>query len=824
MGFRQEEWGFMFTAEPARASILQEFIRVLKFDVATIFPHKIDRFNIRRILGKGNQGIVYLAEDPELKREVAIKSVDLNTRIQRNVNIDQLLSEARTVSKLQNANIVSIFDIGVQDDNPYLVLEFIDGKSLQKLILTNPTMDQKTKIMRDIISGVAAAHALDIIHCDIKPANILIGQQGQAKVTDFGLALLTDAISTSDDALYGTPQYMAPEYIETRRQHKVSDVFSIGLVCYELLTGKIAFEGDDIYQILNAISHTDVMPPSQVHEGIDEGLDALIMKSLEKDPAQRYADAGVMLQAFNDYLALEQTPLQNESSDATVSFLLRRMRHKKDFPVFSHTISVLNQASTSDTESLTTVSNTILKDYSLTNKVLRLVNSAHYNRGGNKISTISRAVVMLGINPVRSIATGLMLFEHMQNKSQATQLKENAVQALFSGLLANSLSRNLESKNHEEAFLCALLQQLGKMLVSFYLHEEAQAIDKLMLKQECSEAAAVNQVLGISYARLGISVARGWGFPKLITDSMLPLDFDDLPEMEKPEQSLAVIAQFSSALGACLTMPIQQQAAAIKKLCEQFATIFELDEDSVTELLESCHKELTQFARLIQFDLDKSLYYQQISCVGDEEPELPQSSTQRQEFGNSDSIEILVERSDSSSKSVDKTLTDGIQDITNTLTSEFSVNQILQMILETIYRAYSGSRVVLCLRDGKSNSIKARFGYGEDIENFISYFSIPLEGQSNVFHVAFKNNADIRIENTRDEKILDKIPTWYHRKIAAQGFTIFPIIIKDTPIALIYIDSANADSIEITDNQLSLLKTLRNQAILALKSRDQGSE
>ncbi len=804
-------------AESLQASILQTPDNVLQFDVAASFPPKIDRFNIQQVLGKGSQGIVYLAHDPDLKRKVAIKSVNLKSGLRLDGNIEQFLAEARTVSKLQHTNIVSIFDIGMQDNNPFLVFEFIDGESLQSQIRHGANMDQKIRIMRDILNGAAAAHSQGIVHCDIKPANIMLSEQGQAKIADFGLAFLTDAAAGSNGALYGTPQYMAPEYIETRKHQKVSDVFSIGLVCYELLTGKPAFSGEDVYQVLNAIANSQIEPPSKINSEVDERLDALILRSLEKNPQRRFADANAMLQALNDYLALDDPAAARDNSGATVSFLLRRIRHKKDFPAFSHTISVLNQASASDTESLTTVSNTILKDYSLTNKVLRLVNSAYYNRGGGKISTISRAVVMLGINPVRSIATGLMLFEHMQNKLQASQLKENAVQALFSGLLANSLARTLNLPNHEEAFLCALLQQLGKMLVRFYLHAEARAIDKLMLRQDCSETAAVIQVLGISYPRLGMSVAREWGFPKLITDSMLPLDFDDLPAASSAEENLHLIAQFSSALGACLTLPLEQQAPAIKRLAEQFSAVLALDESKVSALLENCHKELTQFSRLIQFDLDKSLYYQQISSSGNQEPEAPQDAA-RKEFGVTDSVEILVEQAQPQTQSVDKVLTDGIQDITNTLTGEYSINQVMQMILETIYRAFGGARVVLCLKDKKTDSIRARFGYGDDVENIIDHFAIPLQAQSDVFHVAFKNNVDIRIDNTRDEKIRDRIPAWYHDNIAARSFTIFPIIVKQAPIAMIYIDSADAESINITDSQLGLLKTLRNQAILAIKS------
>ncbi|MDH3537383.1 MAG: serine/threonine protein kinase, partial [Gammaproteobacteria bacterium] len=229
----------------------------MKFDVATSFPHKIDRFKILQVLGQGSQGIVYLADDPDLNRQVAIKSVNLKSEIRRGAGIDQLLAEARTASKLQHANIVSIFDIGMQDHNPYLVLEFIDGESLQSKIRQGTSMDQKIRIMRDILSGAAAAHAQEIIHCDIKPANIMISADGQAKIADFGLAFLNGVNGSTDGALYGTPQYMAPEYIETRQYRKVSDVFSLGLVCYELLTGKPAFDGGDVYQVFNAIMNSD---------------------------------------------------------------------------------------------------------------------------------------------------------------------------------------------------------------------------------------------------------------------------------------------------------------------------------------------------------------------------------------------------------------------------------------------------------------------------------------------------------------------------------------------------------------------------------------
>ncbi len=777
-----------------------------------------DRFIIDRELGRGKQGVVYLATDPDLHRQVAIKAVHLNDQLQHQENLDQLLSEARIVSRLQHNNIVTIYDLGITNHRPYLVLEYVEGTSLRQKLRAGLKIEDSLHIMRNILSGVGAAHAQNIAHGDIKPANILINNEGSAKVADFGLAHFSDSRQSDSNALYGTPQYMAPEYIETRQHRIISDVFSIGLVFYEMLAGKPAVNGDDIYQILNFIANQKILAPSTINSAIDERLDDLILKALSKDTEQRFADAGAMLQAFNDYISLDDQTAAADNHNSTVAFLLRRMRHKSDFPVFSETINVLNKVSSSDTDSLASVSNAILKDYSLTNKVLRLVNSAYYNRSGGKISTISRAVVMLGVNPVRSIAAALMLFEHMQNKLQSNQLKEDAVESLFSALIANELVSQQKAGNHEEAFLCALLRQLGKRLVRFYLHDESQAIEKLTIKENMSESAAVQQVLGTSYHQLGIAVAREWGFPDQIIDSMKPVDTSNFAQTKQNSTGLQLVSQFSNALSGILRSAGSDQAASIKTLTATYCKLLKIDDKQVESIINTCQKELVEFARLIQFKLTDSPFFSGGMSGKEELHPTEGEITHQREFGATSDVEILEEDTDTNNRTTEKALTDGIQDITNTLTGDYTINQIFQMILETIYRGFSGSRVLLCLKDKSGQAMRARFGYGDDIDAVIEKFSIPLAYQADVFHIAFKTNQDIRIDDTQGENIKKRIPDWYHQHIASSSFAIFPVSIKHSPVALIYIDSALGQSISITDAQLGLLKTLRNQAVLAIKN------
>ena len=780
----------------------------------TDHPRQIDRFEVLDVLGKGAQGIVYRARDPQLQREVAIKAVRLQTSRDSDATIDNLLQEARTVSQMQHANIVSIYDIGNDPLDPYLVLEYIEGQTLQQRLQSPPDLGEALQIMRDVLSGVAAAHERGIIHCDLKPANIMITGDGQAKVADFGLATLVDQATEDGEHLAGTPQYMAPEYIETRQRQTVSDVFSLGLIFYQLLTGRLAVDGEDVYQLLYAIANQPIEPPSKFNARIDERLDALIMKALEKNPESRFRNAGEMLQQLESDLALGEALEQGGDSDATVQFLLRRMKHKKDFPAFSQTISVLNRVSTSQTESLATVSNAILKDVSLTNKLLRIVNSAYYNRGGEKISTISRAVIMLGIEPIKSLALSLMLFEHLQNQQQAQELKEDAVSSLFSAIIADELARQAGIQSHEEAFLCALLQQLGKLLTRFYLHEEAQAIDRQVQSKGIEEETAALAVLGVHYHQLGQAVAREWGFPKQIIDSMRPIDAEQLKNRGDRIDRLRIIANFSNRLTDALKQPSARQEQKIETLVEQYGKTLSLDRSATDALIERSQQELSAFAKLIRFNIEKSRFYQRLEGTTGLTAEIPALPSDPQQ------LEVLRQSMNDNPGDDDsvQALGNGIQDITNTLTGDFTINQVMQMVLETIYRALPGSRVLLGLRDPRSQSIVGKFGYGDDIENLIRNFSIPLAYQPDVFHIAFKNNVDIKIDDARDPKITDKVPEWYKRKVNSRFFIIFPIVIKHSPIALLYIDSADQAPIPISDEQLGLLKTLRNQVILAIKT------
>ncbi len=258
------------------------------------------------------------------------------------------------------------------------------------------------------------------------------------------------------------------------------------------------------------------MPPDV---NVDNQLASIILKACARDPELRTAGAAQMKAQLDDYLGAAATPIDTAGAAEarkkdTLEFLIRRMKHKTDFPALSDSVSAINRLTGSDKESINRLSNTILKDYGLTNKILRMVNSVHYRRsGGGSISTISRAVIVLGFDALRNIAITVLLFEHLQDKGNARELKEAFLRANLAGCLARDASRQFMAREAEEAYVCALFHSLGQMLAQFYFPEEVSEVRKLMLQRNCSEEIASAQIFGLSFSELGIGIAQHWGFP-----------------------------------------------------------------------------------------------------------------------------------------------------------------------------------------------------------------------------------------------------------------------------------------------------------------------
>ena len=493
----------------------------------SVLPDYIGRFKIIKELGKGSQGIVYLASDNQLERNVAIKTIQIE-KITPKIK-QQLLKEARTIAKLQHPNIITLYEMDEHLGTPYLVFEYVDGQSLKDFLIKKGKLSTKETInlINPLLNAIAYAHKRGVIHRDLNPTNILITPQDKPRLMDFGIATLLgqrDKEETSNE-IWGTFKYMSPEQCENANITAASDLFSLGLILYEMICGKKAINADNKFAIINKIVNEDIKYPDSIEPAIKE----IIEKALLKNPEERYIDGLDMRQDLTDHLQRISPDGSSPTSDtrnagetnSTLQFLLRRMEHKKDFPTMSHQVVEISQkAKSAGDTSANILSNTILKDYSLSSKLLRLVNSPLYGQYGGRISTISRAVVILGFEEVRNAALGLMLLDHLKDKNQASCLKEACISSMISGSLANGVADKMNIKDKEEAYVCSMFHRLGKLLSIYYFPEETEIIFDMVKQKNMKEQAAAESVLGVSFEEIGIAVGESWQLPAELIDSM----------------------------------------------------------------------------------------------------------------------------------------------------------------------------------------------------------------------------------------------------------------------------------------------------------------
>lgn len=259
---------------------------------------KLGRYDIVRVLGKGAMGVVYEGSDPNLDRRVAIKTIRVQSLTpQAAAEYEgRFRTEARSAARLHHPNIVSVFDSGQDEDVAYLVMEFIEGRDLKHHLECGARFPVRSAIVmvHELLMALDHAHRQNVVHRDIKPANMLIETTGRVKLTDFGVARIQEPDEThltQVGGAVGTPKYMAPEQAKGLRGDSRSDVFSAGVVLYELLTGALPFDGDNQFVVIHQIVTHEPTPPSQLNPEVPVAMDAVLASAMAKDPDQRFATA-----------------------------------------------------------------------------------------------------------------------------------------------------------------------------------------------------------------------------------------------------------------------------------------------------------------------------------------------------------------------------------------------------------------------------------------------------------------------------------------------------------------------------------------------------
>jgi serine/threonine protein kinase len=782
-------------------------------------PPQLGRFRLLQRLGEGAQATVWLAHDPLLDREVAVKMLKPAAEPG---SVDEWLHEARAVSRLTHPNIVPVFEADSQGGRSYLVFEYVSGGTLSQRLRSGPRPGaaEAVGLMLGVLDGLTAAHAAGLVHRDLKPSNILLDARGQARVMDFGIAARVASASEAPSRIVGTPGYISPEAARGAPPHPQMDVFAAAVMLAEMLSGQRLNHDTDPWRAVQRVQTTDLVLPSGLGADVDDALRAIVQRGLARSPEARWPSAALLREALASWLRPSATP-DAEAQDAPVlDFLLRRMRHKSDFPALSDAMGRIQRLTQSEHESLASLSNEILKDVALTQKLLRLVNTAAYRHaGGGGISTVSRAVALIGFAGIRNLALSLVLLERMENKAHAQRLREDFLRSLMAASLARELCPN--ARDAEEAFLGAMLHHLGRTLTEFYFPEEAETVRRLVGPAEgqpaLSEASASAQVLGMSYEALGLGVARQWGLPESLQRSMRrpageapPRRIDDGVERQR------WLARASNDMAdLILQTPPEQAHARVRALAQRYARALGVTAEAFEQASDTARQHLAQMTEALELQLPPGSRAQRL--LAPLAPSLHDSLSQH-ELAPTQVFERTEAAAPRLPEQAAELLAAGIQEITDAMVDSLQLNAVLRMILETMYRALGLRRVIFCLRDARGQTLTGRLGVGEGVERLAPLLRVDLTGQPpDLLAAVCLKGADTLIQDARAANIAARLPAWFKAELQAPSFLLLPLVLKGAPLGLIYADHAQAGAVQLGERELSLLRTLRNQAVMAFR-------
>jgi HD-like signal output (HDOD) protein len=503
--------------------------------------------------------------------------------------------------------------------------------------------------------------------------------------------------------------------------------------------------------------------------------------------------------------------------------LLTAIRRNGEFPAMARTVSQIGDLTSSEATSSSELADTILQDYGLTQKVLRLVNTANFAQY-DEVTTITRAVLLMGFERIRGIATGLLLFEHLQQQGGKGRLADALTMSFYGAMLGRTIAEASGFADGEETFIGALFHRLGQILVAFYLPEAQVRIDAAA-GQAGTKEHAVQEVLGTSFEALGVAVAEELRLPGKLVQAMVRISGESANRGLAAGQRLACLATLANdvtdVLASSETGP--DKRAAIVRLLESYASLFSVG-TTVDELVALALKRLKESSATLNLDLPGSRF-----VAGLAEWAAPPAVAAPARFAAAEtsSAGTLVSEVDEGAEAPaaelpETVLTRGLHEITSLLVGEYAMDDVLRVTLETIYRALGvgHTRVFFLLKDPAAPVARFRFGFGQAITEMKAWFEVPIQGAEDLFSLAFTDQKDIVIRDPASPDVMRALPAWYTGLgVFDRYLVLLPLVVDQRTVGLFYVDGDRERLGVLTPAVVNYLKVLRGQAALAIRQK-----
>ena len=479
------------------------------------------------------------------------------------------------------------------------------------------------------------------------------------------------------------------------------------------------------------------------------------------------------------------------TADATLSLLWERTRRQGDMPGFTRAINAILASMRGEDEREFSMTQTVLSDPVLTQKVLRLANSGMYSAFGQRINTVSKAVLVLGTEAIGHLALGLKLIEELAKSTPDSALAHVEMEkAVLAGMVAHQVAASAATRDPEEAVVCSILHSLGRMMVTFYMPERWARMQDIA-GAGCEDAAA-EAVLGIPLEALGRATAEHWGLPRNLVAGMRTLEPGERDEGFGHDDWLAALGTMSTRCASSLWNNDEAGAAQVAALAEAFAPMLGVAPERMLAAIDKAKTEA-------QADLSIA----------------PMSRPQEKQ----EKVEKVARKREAGNR----ILMSGAADMRD---AGVAVNpgQMMSMALETIFQGLSFTRAFAFLRNRREGKYLARMGFGEGARALIPNLSFDDAYEADVFHAALTSDRVIFIENARDPKFAAKLPGWWRGTLSeARCFVVIPLCLNGQPVGFIYGDWDDTfPSISLSQTEFSLLNDLRSLVVRAIERRTQA--
>lgn len=494
----------------------------------------------------------------------------------------------------------------------------------------------------------------------------------------------------------------------------------------------------------------------------------------------------------------------------------KKMKSGKFLHTFTGQIEEINHMIKMKYASTKDIASIILKDVALSSRILSIVNSPYYGQFSQKgIASISDAMVILGTEEIQQAASALLLFEFMRDIAKSEMLKEKSLASLMRGMMAKEIATAAKYKAKDEFQIAAMLYDIGEQIILFCDPDAYQRIQRVSAAKGLESDIVSRKLLGASFGQIAQGIVSRWGFPSAVVDAIRPFkEFNMDSKLLTSDKLKRIVASFTNEMcNIDWNIADSQRHKNLETIVRRYGNFLDLGVSRADDLLNTTMDKIENHARILKINLKNSRFDRQSAINHQIEGGQGMNSEPSMIHGTSGHRAVVPLGDDD----VDR-IRQQIIKIEQLLDRQFKLSEVLHSIIATIYKGFFFTKISICIMNRKDGVMAARFVLGDDCERFTRQFKFSVaEDKDDVFNKALNTGVDVIVEDIHNRKIASRIPEWYVQGNFARAFSIYPLVIKQKKVGLLYVDWDESRTSLFSNEVKQFMRQLKMITIEAIK-------